>query len=175
MALDRGDLASAQTILASMRPDIPLNALRRARFSRYSGKMDEAVAASAAAMSGVPGPRTLAERVLVLSATNVPADLQTAATLLARAPQGPLTTWLSAYVAATAGKTEDARGKVSSIDLPPDLAPLLVRRAAAMALGAIKDQKRGKPLVASLLAAGDLNPDVIAAAKALGMPVPAGK
>ena len=173
VALDRGDLASAQTILASMRPEEPLNALRRARFARYSGKMDEAATVSAAAMASVPGPRTIAERVLVLVATGSAADLQTAATLLARAPQGPLTTWLSAYVAASGGKTEDARGRVASVDPPPDLAPLLVRRAAAMALAAIKDQKRGKPLVASLLAAGDTNPDVITAAKALGMPVPA--
>ncbi len=169
VALDRGDLASAQTIIAGMRPDIPLNALRRARLARYSGKMGEAAAASTAAMAGVPGPRTLAERVLVLSATN--ANDQ-ATQLLARAPQGPLTSWLSAYVAASAGKTEDAKGRVSSLDPPPDLAPVLVRRAAAMALGAVKDQKRGKPLVTALLAAGDTNPDVVAAAKGLGMTVP---
>jgi hypothetical protein len=62
-----------------------------------------------------------------------------------------------------------ARAKTASLDPPPDLSPLLVRTAAVMALAAEKDAKRGKPLAASLVAAGDVNPDIAAAAASFGI------
>jgi len=45
---------------------------------------------------------------------------------------------------------------------------------AGLSLAAMKDKKRGEPLLAELMAAGNADPDVLAAAASLGMRVPAG-
>jgi hypothetical protein len=81
---------------------------------------------------------------------------------------GPLATWLGAYATASAGKTDDAKGKTSQVDPPPALAPFYARVVAAAALAAMKDKKRGVDYVGDLLAMGNQDPDLTNAALAFG-------
>ena len=81
---------------------------------------------------------------------------------------GGLTKWMSAYAVASSGKIDEARGKTSQEDPPPDTAPLPTRIYVASALGAMKDAKRGGPLVKALVKHGAQNPDVAAAAPNVG-------
>ncbi len=94
--------------------------------------------------------------------------------LLARYPLvlGTLAGWLGAYVSASMGKGEDARGKTASLDPPPDAAPVPARVIAAIAFGAMKDRRRGPDYLKGLMASGIVNPDIAAAATILGVHVP---
>ena len=81
---------------------------------------------------------------------------------------GPLATWLGAYATASAGNTDGAKGRTASIDPPPAGAPLDARVVAATAFGAMKDKRRGADYVKEVLSTGSQNPDLVAAALALG-------
>jgi hypothetical protein len=146
---------------------MPLRALRLSRLARYEKRLDDAEALSERALTGTATPRVLFEKVYVMVARGKLADVPP---LLSKYPAalGPLATWLSAYAIAVSGKTEDAKGKVSSLDPPPQTAPLPVRAAVAIALAAMKDKKRGTDLLAPLLAGGSQNPDLVDAATSLG-------
>ena len=114
MALDGGDLASADKIAAAWGKDAetaPLRALRLARLARYEGQLDQADALSQTAMDhGTVTPRVLWERVFVLVARRAAPD--EVGPLLSHYPLvlGPLATWLSAYATASNGNTEGAKG-----------------------------------------------------------------
>ena len=172
LALDGGDLATAGKIAVAWKgtESRPLRALRLARLARWQNKLDDADALSVAAMIGTITPRTLFERVLVLVARGKAHD---AHQLLSRYPLvlGSLGGWLAAYVSAASGKVEDARAKTSSLEPPPQAAPLLAREIAAVALGAMKDRRRGQDYVKELVTSGALNPDTAAAAGALGLKI----
>jgi tetratricopeptide (TPR) repeat protein len=167
-ALDEGELATADKIAASWQGSDaqPLRALRLARLARYERRLDDADRLSQAALQGTVTPRAVIERAFVLVARNAPAD---ATSLLGRYPSvlGPLSSWLSAYIAASSGKVDDARGRTATLDVQPASAPLLARVAVAASLGAMKDKKRGADYLAPLVVAAP-NPDVVAAALALG-------
>jgi hypothetical protein len=107
------------------------------------------------------------ERVFELVARERAAEVTP---LLARYPLvlGPLSTWLNAYATASAGGAEAAKIKLAPLDPPPAGTPFEARVVAAAALGAVKDHKRGGDYVRELLANGSLNPDLTAAALALG-------
>ena len=79
VALDAGDLASADKIAASWGKDAEgraLRALRLARLARYEGRLDAADALSQTAMEhGTVTPRVLWERAYVLVARGRAADV----------------------------------------------------------------------------------------------------
>lgn len=175
VALDTGNVAAADKIAAAWGKPAempPLRALRLSRLARYENRLDDADAFSAAAVSsGTVTVRSLSERVFALAARDKASE---ASPLLAKYPLvlGPLATWLSAYVSAANGHSEEARAKVSSLDPPPELAPLTARIVAGMSLGKMGDRHRGAPYVRSLIDAGVVNPDIAAAASPLGVRVP---
>ncbi len=147
----------------------PLKAVRLSRLARYENRLDDADRYSKIAIDGsTVTPRVLVERAMVLVARNKAAEV---GPLLARYPLvlGPASSWLSAYALASTGKLEDAKGRTAQLDFPPDLSPLPLRVMAAVSLGAMKDKKRGEPAVESLLDSGCADPDLLAAAAALGM------
>jgi len=171
VALDAGDLSSADKIAAAWGKDVesqPLRAVRLARLARYEGRLDAAETLSqAATVHGTVTPRVLLERVYTLVARGRAAEV---APLLARYPLvlGPVATWLSAYAAASSGAPDAAKGKTASLDPPPPTAPLASRVAAAAAFGAMKDRRRGGDYVREVLSSGSLHPDLVTAAVALG-------
>jgi hypothetical protein len=170
-ALGEGDLTSADKIAASWGKDAennPLRALRLARLARYEGRLDAADTLSSTALGhGTVTPRVLWERVYTLVAKSRAAEVPP---LLSHYPLvlGPLANWLSAYAAASGGNAEGAKGKTASVDPPPSSAPLEARVVAAAAFGAMKDKRRGADYVKEVLSTGSQNPDLVAAALALG-------
>jgi hypothetical protein len=171
LALDAGDLATADKIADAWgkagEPNA-LRALRLSRLARYENRLDQADTYSQAAMDhGTVTPRVLWERASVLVAKNRPAEV---GPLIGKYPLvlGPVATWLSAYAAASAGNVEAAKGKTASADPPPATAPLPARIIAAAAFGAMKDKRRGSEYVHDALSTGSLDPDLVAAALALG-------
>jgi predicted Zn-dependent protease len=172
VALDAGDLTSAEKIATRWGKDAEsqaLRALRLARLARYQGRLDAADALSQTALAhATVTPRVLWERVYLLVAKGRSAE---AAPLLARYPLvlGPLATWLSAYAVASGGNVDAAKARTSSIDPPPRGAPLEARVVAAAAFGAMKDRRRGFEYAKDALAAGNLHPDLVAAALSLGL------
>jgi hypothetical protein len=170
-SLDEGDLASADKIAASWGKSAennPLRALRLARRARYEGKLDAAEALSLTAFEhGTVTPRALTERVYLLVARNHAAEV---GPLLSHYPLvlGPLATWLSAYAAGSGGNTEGAKGRTASLDPPPATAPMEARVIAAAALAAMKDKRRGTDYARDVLSTGSHDPDLVAAALALG-------
>lgn len=177
IALDTGNIVAADKIAAAWgKPEdtSALRAVRLSRLARYENRMDDADALSAAAVSGgTVTLRSVAERIFVLAARD---KANEASPLLAKYPVvlGPMATWLSAYATAAAGHTEDARGKTSSLDPPPETAPLPSRVVAGMALGKMSDRRRGPAVIRGLIEGGVINPDIAAAAGALGVRVPGG-
>ena len=170
-ALDTGDLATGDKVAASWGKDAeqsPLRALRLARLARYEGRLDAADTLSQAVLDhGTVTPRVLWERVFVLVARNRANEV---GSLLGRYPLvlGPLATWLSAYAAAINSNAESAKGKIASVDPLPPSSPLEARVVVAAAFGAMKDKHRGVDYVKDVLATGSLDPDLVAAALALG-------
>ncbi|HEY6461300.1 MAG TPA: hypothetical protein VIY73_14140, partial [Polyangiaceae bacterium] len=145
-----------------------LRALRLARLARYENRLDAADALSLTAMQqGTVTSRALWERVYVLAARSKSNEV---GPLLAHYPLvlGPLATWLSAYAAASGGNTDGAKARTASADPPPQGASLEQRVVAAVALGAMKDKKRGPEYVREVLATAPQHPDLVAAAVALG-------
>ncbi|HXN30925.1 MAG TPA: hypothetical protein VN894_03645 [Polyangiaceae bacterium] len=171
VALDQGDLVSADKVASRWGKDgesQPLRALRLARLARYEGRLDAAEPLMQTALArGTVTPRVLWERTYLLVAKGRGADV---GSQLARYPLvlGPLATWLSAYSTASGGNTEAAKARTSAIDPPPQGAPLEARIVAASALGAMKDKRRGGDYVKEVLTSGDLEPDLVAAALSLG-------
>jgi uncharacterized protein HemY len=171
LALDAGDLATADKIADGWnKAGAPnaLRALRLSRLARYENRIDQADTLSQQAMEhGTVTPRVLWERASVLVAKNRSGEV---GPMLARYPLvlGPLATWLSAFATASAGNVEAAKGKTASADPPPPTAPLPARVVAAAAFGAMKDRRRGPDYVHDVLSTGSLDPDLVAAALALG-------
>ncbi len=170
-ALDDGDLATADKIAASWGKESEsqaLRALRLARLARYENRLDAADALTQVAMDrGTVTPRVMWERVYTLVAKGRTAEV---GPLIGRYPLvlGPVGSWLAAYASASGGSSEATKGRVASIDPPPAGAPLGVRVVAAAAFGAMKDKRRGSDYVKDVLSTGSTNPDLVAAAVALG-------
>lgn len=172
IALDTGDLTSMKTIAAqwAATDSRPSRALRLSRFARYSGQKEEADRLSKMALSqGSVTLRALLERVFVLVDIGKSHDV----TALVRGYPvvfGPLAKWASAYAAASSGKVEEARAKVSTEDPPASLAPYATRVIALAAMGAMKDVRRGNPYIRPILVDGLFNPDVAEVVDQFHMP-----
>ena len=169
-ALDQGNMEQADAIAATWKgaEDRPLRALRLSRLSRYESRLDAAEAASLTALNaGTVTPRVLAERVFVLVARGKGNE---AGPLLAKYPLvlGPLGTWLSAYAGASQGKIEEAKARTSTLDPPPQGAPLGARVIAASALAAMHERRRAADVLKPILVAGYVGIDVQSAAIAAG-------
>ena len=168
-ALDQGKIELAEKFVKNLGDSAttPVFELRRARLFRYQGKNQEAVAASAAALSSTATPRALIERVYALLAAE---NLEEARNTLAKYPAvlGPMTEWLSALIDATSGKPKRAKALITRLELPDEEFPLVHRVMVARSLAAAGDL-RGRALVGDLLRAVRGHPDVVAAAKAIGV------
>jgi predicted Zn-dependent protease len=150
----------------------PLRALRLSRLARFENHLDEADHDIKTALStATVTPRMLIERAMVLVAENHASEV---GPLLAHYPLvlGPGSSWLSAYALASTGKLDEARGRTAQLDAPPALTPLLLRVMVAVSLAAMKDKKRADPAIKELLAAGILDPDLLAAAVSIGIKTP---
>ncbi len=174
VALDFGLTDVADKILADWKgtEDKPLKAVRLSRLARYENRLDDADRYSKAAIEGATvTPRILIERVMSLVAKNHANEV---GPLLAKYPLvlGPASSWLSAYALASTGKLDEAKGRTAQLDFPPALAPMPFRVLAAVSLAAMKDKKRAEPAVKGLLAAGCIDPDLLAAAASLGIKTP---
>ncbi len=172
-ALDTGQLDAASKIAAQWAQtkdeSRPLRAVRLARLARYLGKMEEAEANSAAALTGATVTlRALGERVFTLVAAGKASE---ALALFKAYPNtgGPTAKWLRAYAAASAGKLDEAKAIIAQEDPPPALAPAPARMIAAAAYGAVKDARHGKDYTKALVQAGFLNPDMIVAGERVGL------
>ncbi len=179
VALDTGNLDAAAAIgsrwlaQTSKEQVAALRALRLARLARYQSRLDDADYFAAAALTrATPTIRSVAEEAMVLAAREKPGEI---GPILAKYPgaTGSLSSWLGAFATARAGKVDDARGRSAALEPPPDAAPAPVRLIAAAALAAMKDRKRGVPVVQSLVSQGVLSPDVVAAGEALGLTIAA--
>lgn len=164
-ALDNGKLELAQELTKDWDALTAAQALRKARLLRYQGEAKQAAEAALKA-EGATVPALL-ERCYDLLAAK---DADGARNLAARYPAllGPMNDWLKALIDAEDGKAALAAAKLSTLDEPPDVAPLPVRLLAARALAASGD-KRAKGYVAALMKKHASHPDVVIAAKAVGI------
>lgn len=165
-ALDVGDLDRADKIVATWgkRADRAVFALRVARLRRYQGKTDDALKASAVAVSAAVTQAALVERVYCFIAADRPKD---AADVLAKYPTvlGPMSAWLGALIDAAQNRVADANVKTAQLELVPDAAPLLLRVLSLRALAAAGD-RRAKAQVRLMAKALPRHPDVLLAAGA---------
>jgi hypothetical protein len=142
----------------------PVYALRVSRLRRHQGKLDEALTASAAALSGTTTLPVLIERVYVLIAKQ---SYDAARDLTAKYPSllGPMSGWLKALVDAASGRAAEAKVGLGQLEPPPPEAPVEIRVLAMRALVANHD-KRARFALKDLSRQLPKNPDLIAAAKA---------
>ncbi len=169
LALDMGLLDVADRIAATWKgtDTQPLRALRLGRLARYENRLDDADRLTKTALDGTVTTRTLKERVMVLVARNKASEV---GPLLGKYPLvlGPNAVWLSAYASASAGKVAEASGRIATVDPPPALAPFPAKVMAAIALGATNDRRRGVDYITPMMGKGMQDPDLVAAALALG-------
>ena len=172
LALDRNDIESAELIRLRWKGSEtrPLRAIRLARLFRYQGKIEDAETFSTYG-SGAPTLRGMQERVLTLIARGkgqeVPALVNKFQFVFR-----DLAPWYSAYGAASAGKIEDARSKISSLEVPLG-APVPVKLVIVGALGAVKDMKKSFQVARPMFEYGIAAPEILPAGKLFGMgPMP---
>ena len=147
-----------------MRKIAPPYALRLARYYRYADKAADAEVLSRTAI-GLPTPRAIVERVLILLATDKGEE---ARALVAKDALilGPMASWVLAYIDAVGARAAEARGKARSSSPPDRDAPLLAH-LTALAMADLGDKKRGTEMVRQLAKILPKNPDVIVASGAL--------
>ena len=141
----------------------PAYAQRVARLRRYQSKLEEAAQLAEQAIRDGATPGVLIETVYALLDAKRTAE---ARTLLTRYPAllGPSTGWLGALVDVATGHADDAKVKVSQLDLPPATAPLPLRVLSARALAASKD-RRTREFLTVLARQFKRHPDVLRAAE----------
>ena len=167
-ALDAGDLPAAAALLDRW-PDArrhPLRAARLVRRLRYEGRADEARAVLEAA---VPARVAPIDRALLAASKAARARLRRELD----AEAAPERRWLNAYLHARDGAVDRAVQVLGGEELPGASAQLSVRVAAGLALAEMGDKKRGRRVLAPLLAAWPGHPDVVRAASRVGL-VPKG-
>jgi hypothetical protein len=166
-ALDTGNLQLAATLLGrrSLDTAAPSYRSRVARLRRYQNKLDEALAASAAAMDATPTAALVIERSFELIAKN---ELKAAKDLVAKHPTllGPMSGWLGVMLDVASNQATLAAVRLSKLDLPPDGSPVILRVLAARALAAAHD-KRAKPYVSLQARQLRKHPDIALAVEAL--------
>jgi tetratricopeptide (TPR) repeat protein len=166
-ALDTGALAVAKEFVDHFQEakDRPPYALRLARYYRYTDKAADAEVLSRTAL-GLPTPRAIVERVLILLAADKGEE---ARSLVAKDALilGPMASWVLAYIDAVGPKAAEARAKAALLEPPGPSTPLFWRVLTALAMADLGDKKRGTDMVRQLAKALPKNPDVITASAAL--------
>jgi predicted Zn-dependent protease len=165
-ALDTGNLALAERVLVG-RAESTASAhlLRVARLRRYQKRTDEALTASAAALSDKPTVALLVERTLELLDREKPGE---ARDLLARYPTllGPVGHWLGVLIDVANNQPKQATVRLAQLEPPPEESPAYLRVLAARALVAASD-KRARIYLPPLVRRLNKHPDVLAAAALL--------
>jgi hypothetical protein len=165
-AIQTGDLELAEKLVADWGEGAtrPVYALRVSRLRRHQGKLDEAAAASHAALEqGTSTLPVITERAYVLIAKQ---DFRSARELIARYPSllGLYAGWLKGLIEAESGHPAEAKVQLAQLELPPVEAPLEIRLLAMRALVAGKD-KRAKPALQQIARQVPGNPELVAAKK----------
>ncbi|HTM43475.1 MAG TPA: hypothetical protein VL137_00895 [Polyangiaceae bacterium] len=168
--LDKGDLNAAQKVMVALgdRANTPAMAVRHARLLRYQGKVKDAVnSADSALRDGAPTQRALIESVYALIEAS---NTGSAKDLITRYPAvlGTSASWLAALVDSKGSNAHRAKTSVAALEPFPSDAPLILRVLAARTLASVAD-RRAKGGVAPLMRAFGKNPDVVVAAKAVGL------
>jgi tetratricopeptide (TPR) repeat protein len=166
-ALDTGTLIVAKELLDHFQDakDRPPYALRLARYYRYTDKAADAEVLSRTAL-GLPTPRAIVERVLILLATDKGDE---ARSLVAKDALilGPMASWVLAYIDAVGPRAGEARAKALLLEPPGPSTPLFWRVLTALAMADLGDKRRGTDMVRQLAKLLPKNPDVITASGAL--------
>jgi hypothetical protein len=166
-ALDTGNLAVAKELVDHFQEakDRAPYALRLARYYRYTDKAADADGLSRTAI-GLPTPRAIVERVLILLAANKGEE---ARALVAKDALvlGPMASWVLAYIDADGPRAGEARSKAALLEPPGPTTPLFWRVLTALAMADLGDKKRGTDMVRQLAKILPKNPDVIVASGAL--------
>jgi hypothetical protein len=166
-ALDTGNLPVAKELLDHFQDakDRPPFALRLARYFRYTDKPADAEALSRTAL-GLPTPRAIVERVLILLAADKGDE---ARQLVAKDALilGPMASWVLAYIDAVGPRAAEARSKAALLEPPGPTTPLFWRILTALAMADLGDKKRGTDMVRQLAKGLPKNPDVLTASGAL--------
>ncbi len=170
LALDNGQLDAAERAIEASGWDGKLasHAPRMMRLRRYRGELDGALELAAPLLEAKqPTPRAVAEAVLAFVDGGRLAAAQS--TLIDSGDAaGPLAPWLAALVEAGRGRQPSAAKELGRLDLPGKAEPLLTQVIALRALAAAKD-RRAKAYHATLARRFPAQPDVLIAAKQLGI------
>jgi tetratricopeptide (TPR) repeat protein len=162
-ALDRGEIKLARGLLEreAALAATPLGAERMGRLLRYEGRIDDA----RKVLSGAPLTRpALLQRAY--ADAEVSAEREKSAASVGERYE-PERRWVEAYLVGR-GSPLKASPLLAKQKVPAGDAPLSLRIAAGLALGASRDQ-RGEELVRGMVAEFRQNPDVIRAAVGLGI------
>ena len=165
-ALDTGNLALAEKLLSARAGNsAPVYLLRVARLRRYQKRLDDALAASQAALSEKPTVALIIERVTELVEKE---QLVPARELVARYPAllGPVAQWLGVLLDVAANQPKQAAARLAQLDPPPDEAPAVLRILAGRALASASD-KRARGYLITLVRRLGKQPDALAAAALL--------
>lgn len=166
--LDKGDLDAAQQIVQALGEEVSAAALlRKARLLRYQGKASDAVTTIDLALKqGALTQRALIEAVYdLLEADNS----ESASDLVTRyaAVLGGSAEWLKVLID-VGSNPRRAKTLAATLQPPSNAAPVLLRVLGARTLAAAGD-RRAKAEVATLLRTLGNNPDVVLAAKTVGL------
>ncbi|MBX3181060.1 MAG: hypothetical protein KF915_00385 [Polyangiaceae bacterium] len=169
-ALDHRRFEWAQKRASGWAEPSAAQAVRRLRLVRYQGDAEavKQLLAPGSALAGAGASVSLLlEQAYALISVS---DHAAARALIERYPAllGGMSGWLHALVDAAAGEAPKAVGRLSALEPPPDTAAFPLRVLAARALAASGD-RRAKGYVATLMKRHASHPDVLLAAKDIGL------
>jgi tetratricopeptide (TPR) repeat protein len=173
VALDSGRIDLAERLIRDLgwTPDAPPLGARIARLRRYRGQLPAALELAPILVGrDAASPRSVTEAVLAL----VDADRPSAALAALQdndGAAGSAQPWLELIVEVARGRQGNARKAAAALELPDKTRPALTQLVALRALGAL-DDRRGRAYHAQLDRRFHGNPDVLAAARALGLAKP---
>jgi tetratricopeptide (TPR) repeat protein len=173
VALDTGRIELAERLVQELRwaADGPQLAARVARLRRYQGQ-GAAALELAPVLIGREGasPRGITEAVLAFVDGDRPSAAQ-AALDDSDGAAGGAQPWLELIVEVARGRQANARKAAAALELPDKSRPALIQLVALRALAALED-KRGRAYHAQLERRFRGQPDVLIAARKLGLAKP---
>ena len=163
-ALSTGNLALAEKVLSARSANLsPAHLLRVARLRRYQRRLDDALAASQAALAEGASVPLIVERALELVEKDKASE---ARELVARYPAllGPVAQWLGVVIDVALNQPKQASARLAQLEPPPDESPAFLRLLAARAL-AMSADKRARTYVVSVVRRLPKNPEALAVAE----------
>jgi hypothetical protein len=173
VALDTGRIELAERLIRELgwTPDAPQLAARVARLRRYQGQGAAALElAPVLAGSETASPRGVTEAVLAFVDADRPSAAQ-AALHDSGGAAGSAQPWLELIVEVARGRQANAKKAAAELELPDKGQPALTQWVALRALAALED-RRGRAYHAQLERRFRGQPDVLAAARQLGLAKP---